>query len=218
MFILRGRFILIGLVVLIAWGCGVSNRYAPDDSSIDAAHDKQIESGVNDVGVIPQDATYDSQLESGVVDVGIIPREAASDVGTNTSITDARGDVDLKEIPDYATGKWRVVEIGCPPDDSCVYLNRFSPPQELFYRSGDVLIFKDGCLFGRVNCVEGLHYSEENITFMTRCISEGEYDPDTQRWQITRNVSIRAGSNPLTEDYQEVITLERELSDGDADI
>jgi hypothetical protein len=308
MFILRGRFILIGLVVLIAWGCGVSNRYAPDDSSIDTAYDSQIESGVNDVGVIPQDAASGSQIESGVIDVSVIPIDAATDVGANTSTTNTCRVVDLEEnntndagaddidtttpkmtgmisvngdclsgvevcliagstygseaystftnrygvfevraraegippdytltprkagyqfeptssplstsmwasggyrlsftavevgLPDYATGQWRVVNESCDNagDSSinCDILNDFS--DRFKYRAGDVVAFENGCLFGGIDCVEGLLYSDRNAfcrgdSFMSESFdSSGAYDPDTRNWQIDRTYRHRS--------------------------
>jgi hypothetical protein len=95
MFILWGRFPLIGLVILIVWGCAVSGHQAVDGG--DAAYARQMESDVNDGGVISQDTAYNSQIESGVIDVSVIPFDAATDIGADTSIANSCRVVDLEE-------------------------------------------------------------------------------------------------------------------------
>jgi hypothetical protein len=316
MFVLRNRPSLIGFIVLIIWGCAPSRRHAVDDS--DAEHDKQIESGVIDVGVMPDDAATDVGADTSitnacrVVDLEENRADAAAmdamastaplvtgtiiDNGdclsgvevcltiwnaarteTYSALTDrygvfevptqAKGRVNPRPadfeltprkagyrfepsssqltdsildsgmsglsftaievgLPNYATGQWRVIEESCDysPSNTCDIPDTAKSwstfTDFLKFHSGDVLTFENGCLFGGINCVEGLHYSDEgafcgnSIHGSISGISEGDYDPETQNLKITRTLQGRIEFQNLS--IKQQMTLKQELHDEDA--
>ncbi len=143
--------------------------------------------------------TFESDFESWL----IIPRSAEylfepNELRiTNDGLESTRITVNFtairRELPSHATGYWKVVGE-----------NKGSQGDE----EESVFEFKDGCLFGGVDCVNGLHYSDEFAfcrmqdhdetdvglipygdvfisTGRSPKLHTGEFDPDTQRWTFT---------------------------------
>jgi hypothetical protein len=89
-----------------------------------------------------------------------------------------------------------------------------------------VLTFYNGCLFGGIDCIKGTHYSDEEARafcsgrqdpfanghyFIRTELNVGEYDSETQSWQITRTVTEYIGTGAtLAFAAQQKLVLERE--------
>jgi hypothetical protein len=175
--------------------------------------------------------------------ITLTPRKAGyrfkpSSLSLNESITDA-GVSGLSFIatavdgglPEYATGKWRVVEVNCFGVGNCAIPDIIvgSPLETLYkyvyntYNVGDTLTFENGCLFGGADCVEGTHYSDENAfcrgfvytvpLASSTVVRTGEYVPETQSWQIS--INLHACHSHDCYDVAKQIILKQESSSAD---
>lgn len=128
---------------------------------------------------------------------------SASDLDSNLNLGGLSTNVTQVATPTHATGQWLVVEAVCPMSENIIELLEDRCSSLFKDESGDILTFRDGCLFGGIGCVDGDRYTDEeaicrgnsgpstNTFYWTN--SEGEYDEETRTWVITRTYNQ---SNP----------------------
>lgn len=110
-----------------------------------------------------------------------------------------------KEIPEHATGQWKVTRDSCDEirkscsetDDKAIGCQNLHILCDGPGGVGSVFGFSEGCLFGGINCVSGFQYSENNALcegyqytcgmFITcyRRYREGTYDESAGKWYIS---------------------------------
>lgn len=166
----------------------ITDRYGVFELSTRVENDPLQFLFATEVELIPRKAGYTFEPSSHPLSVSVF--ESSVD---GLSITAVK-----EELPSYAIGDWRVVEETCGASSGL----RLTPtvdchsfgflPNEL----DNVLTFKDGCLFGGISCVEGLHYQDEkafcrvtgpDFQGISRTLfSEGDFDEESQQWRIIR--------------------------------
>lgn len=122
----------------------------------------------------------------------------------------------------HATGRWRVIEDKdisvCTPTMPTTSMCQSNPDQ-----TGNTFEFTDGCLFEGMNCVSDLEYKDvsdfcrsfdlwnagHGLNF-SPVIYEGEFDPDTQRWIITKSLGVSWAVMGIKSVSESTMVLERD--------
>jgi hypothetical protein len=157
-------------------------------------------------------------LTEGYMGVTLTPRKAGyqfeprnlSQSISNSGVSELSFTAVEVGLPDYAVGQWKVVEASELPDGFEDFYGIY------LHRTGDSITFENGCLFGGINCVDGLRYSDssafcrETFSHGVSNINEGDYDPNTQTWQITRRMWVVGGMSLSPPHYEHHLILKQE--------